>query len=153
MKSLAHITKLMIKHSKYTVVGIIHWQFLFIKWLLTFTSPTDEQSLKLKNVVMILLKVKNFIIRINLSNGWMVSHFFSHHHKTSSIENMEVTVLKTIRSHLMLFIFGLLYYYFTQCETHWVNISCKNTVIWYDFCDLLSLVSFKSWCRAPCEWN
>jgi len=22
-----------------------------------------------------------------------------------------------------------------------------------DFCDLLSLVSFKSWCRGPCRWN
>jgi len=22
-----------------------------------------------------------------------------------------------------------------------------------DFCDLLSLVSFKSRCRAPCRWN
>jgi len=69
MKSLAHITRLMIIHPTHTIVGIIHRQFLFIKQLLTFTSLTDKQSLKLKNVVTILLKVKNFTIRINLLNG------------------------------------------------------------------------------------
>jgi len=34
-----------------------------------FTSPTDTQSLKLKDVVTILLKVKNCTIRINLLYG------------------------------------------------------------------------------------
>jgi hypothetical protein len=130
---MAHITRLMIIHSTYTVAGIIQWQILFIKKLLTFTSPTEKQSLKLKNVVTILLKVKNCTIRINLLYGWMVSHFLSLHHKISSTENMEVIVLNAIRSHFMLFIFWLLYYYFTQSETHRDNISCKNTIIRYEW--------------------
>jgi uncharacterized protein YacL len=124
---MAHITRLTIIHSTYTVAGI-QWQFIFIKQLLTFISPRDKQNLKLKNVT-VLLKVKNCTIRINFGMvEWF--HTLSLHHKISSTENMEVIVLNTIGFHLVLFIFALLYCYFTQCETHTVNISCKNTVIW-----------------------